>query len=137
MGAFAAGGFSAAAALPSLSKQSSLEDMIKTCPTPTPYSDRPNAWDAITQAAVPAESTTAAARRVAQSPLFERGPTDVRPTRRGSFLGGTPTTSALGRANGLPEYAEVKVERFGWRRGSFISKLNSPLLHAVAGGVSH
>ena len=92
--------------------------------------------DAITQAAA-RQRAQQQRLGVAQSPLFERGPTDVRPTRRGSFLGGTPTTSALGRANGLPEYAEVKVERFGWRRGSFISKLNSPLLHAVAGGVSH
>jgi hypothetical protein len=134
-GGYEGGGFAAAATIPALSKQSSLEDMARSCPTPTPYdAHQPrSAWvDAAPAHDEPPQ--TAAMRRVAASPLFERGPTDVRPTRRSSFLGGTPSTSAIGRAMGVPEYAEVKVERFGWRRGSFISNINSPLLHAVTGG---
>ena len=56
------------------------------------------------------------------SPLFDRAPTSSKPVKR------PPSPSGDAKENAGVGYQEVRVERFGWRRNSFISRANSPLL---------
>ena len=120
-------------------RQASLEDIARTCASPTPYAGAPLSashalWDAMPGLAsaerVLADAKTpnaAAAPPRMNSPLFDRPPSGsaVKPARRGSLL---QRFSGDTKENQIPDYCEVKVERFGWRRGSFVSRQNSPLL---------
>ena len=95
-------------AMPQLTKQPSLEQMARTCASPSPY----GGFAAVGFDATPGGGCT-------DGRLFERaGTSEYRPRVGG---GGD-------KENDLPAYQEVRVERFGWRRRSFISRQNSVLL---------
>jgi hypothetical protein len=137
-----------------LSRQTSLEDMARSCASPTPFGvngSGPLPWEVATAnqhaatttnaaaaaAAVAATTTTAAAakHRSGSPTLFDREQSATKPTRRPSLVHNNPGEVAPpseGGVSQIPEYAEVKVERFGWRRRSFVSRANSPLLARVA-----
>ena len=125
-----------------VTRQDSLENMARSCASPLPYgsSNALTASHSILDS-MPMMPGQASAERVladartpsavaprANSPLFERptsGSAATKPARRGSLL---QAFSGDSKENQIPDYCEVKVERFGWRRGSFVSRQNSPLL---------
>ena len=109
-------------ALVPLSRQSSLEEMAKECQSPTPFhvSARlglADAFDGGATAAAPSRQSAAGAPG-----LFDRPSSAAStPHRRASFAAETKENAGVG-------YQEVKIGAFGWRRNSFISRANSPML---------
>jgi len=94
--------------MPTLTKQVSLEEMAKTCASPSPYG---------LHAAHGFPATTPGG--AGDQRLFDRAGTSTYKPRE---------LSADDKENALPAYQEVRVERFGWRRRSFITRQDSPLL---------
>ena len=119
-----------------LRRQSSLQDMANECKSPTAFhvSSRWGVADAFEN-----EGLSAAARHGAENrapaagattnggarqgaALFDRSHSTTTPLRRsGSYAAEAKENAGVG-------YQEVEVQRFGWRRNSFVSRANSPML---------
>ena len=99
--------------------------MAKECASPTPFHVSAR-WGMGEQLGAAEQGATQAVLQPARmnSPLFDRAPTSAKPIKR-QIAGGL---AAAAKENAGVGYHEVRVERFGWRRNSFISRVNSPLL---------
>ena len=112
-----------------LTRQRSLEDMAASCASPAPFTHvaKPSGgnWGAATPADATASGVDATTQRRSRfnSPLFDRISTLAAARSKPRRV------SCVGNLNdSLPNAYEVQVSRFGWRRNSFISREDSPLL---------
>ena len=107
--------------MPNLNKQESLEDMARSCASPSPY----GLFGTKAEAKV-ADGALGNITGGSDNRLFDRQPSASKPVRRaGHAVKGGGGES---KEKEIPPYQEVRLERFGWRRNSFISRQNSPLL---------
>ena len=99
--------------------EASFEEKAKACQSPTPFG-RAGSHSAVSHfGREGSQSPTPFGR--AGATLFDRQSSGVL-TRRSSFAAAEEKQAAD------VSYKEVRVERFGWRRSSFISRSDSPML---------
>lgn len=104
-----------------------LEHMASSCVSPSPYRGANGGWgggSGLGGTRPAAQPLPLNANHTTPNQLFDRQPTASRPVKRAA----SPAAADDAKENVGPPYQQVRVERFGWRRASLISRYNSPLL---------
>jgi len=94
-----------------LARQASLEEMARSCASPAPYQAGRGSCASPAPYQAGSGSNWGGGGNAGDGRLFDR-------------------VSTRHSTNELHPFCEVKVERFGWRRSSFVSRQNSPMLAA-------